>query len=240
MAYVRLLAARDMIAVVMISSDQFQRARQPAQKEDRRQLIIDTALAVLESLPYSDLTMAILAERAGLAKGTLYLYFQTKEQLLLALAEQLTARWLTEQQRHLQPLDSTGAAEQVALATSVCLLRQSALLQLLPLACSVLDQHEGETWAIDYRARLIDRAKIAGTRVESCFLHAAPGTGSRFLTCAVALATGLQQLKRKTCPRARPMPGATADDVFETSLGDELTLALGAMLRGLLSVPIPA
>ena len=59
------------------------RARTPAQKSDRKDTILLTAKAQFLQTGYEGFSMAVLAQRAGVAKGTLYLYFGTKEELSL-------------------------------------------------------------------------------------------------------------------------------------------------------------
>src|SRR6185436_5575120 len=71
-----------------------QRARKHEDKQARRQDILDAARAlVAEGAPFERIMVADVAERAGIAKGTVYLYFKTKEELLLALLEQLLDAW---------------------------------------------------------------------------------------------------------------------------------------------------
>ena len=54
---------------------------------------MSAADALLRKNGVDKFTMDELARAAKLAKGTLYLYFQTKEELLLALYHQLLKRW---------------------------------------------------------------------------------------------------------------------------------------------------
>ena len=61
------------------------RARTPAQKSDRKDTILLTAKDQFIETGYEGFSMAVLAQRAGVAKGTLYLYFVTKEEVLLSL-----------------------------------------------------------------------------------------------------------------------------------------------------------
>src|SRR5215212_10566883 len=72
------------------------RARKVEQKQQRRQAILDTAWHLFQATTYPALTMAEVAERAGLAKGTIYLYFKTKEQLFLALQAQQLKEWFAD------------------------------------------------------------------------------------------------------------------------------------------------
>lgn len=62
-----------------------QRARSDSQKEARRQAILAAARRTIDSLGIEGVTMSALSREAGVSKGTLYLYAQTKEELFLAL-----------------------------------------------------------------------------------------------------------------------------------------------------------
>ena len=54
------------------------RARSKAEKSDRRRKILDTATNLVLEGSLEDLSIATLARRSGIAKGTIYLYFETK------------------------------------------------------------------------------------------------------------------------------------------------------------------
>jgi AcrR family transcriptional regulator len=58
--------------------------------EDRRQEILDAATRIFSAKGVSKTTVADIAEAAGVAKGTVYLYFGSKEHLLLALRDRFT------------------------------------------------------------------------------------------------------------------------------------------------------
>ena len=64
---------------------QIKRARTPEQKNDRRDTILATAKTLFMEAGYEGFSMGLLSTRAGVAKGTLYLYFGTKEEVLLSL-----------------------------------------------------------------------------------------------------------------------------------------------------------
>ncbi|MEC9215259.1 MAG: TetR family transcriptional regulator, partial [Pseudomonadota bacterium] len=64
------------------------RARTPEQKSDRRETILGTAKVLFMEAGYEGFSMGLLSKRAGVAKGTLYLYFGTKEEVLLSLYSQ--------------------------------------------------------------------------------------------------------------------------------------------------------
>ena len=69
------------------------RAVTDAQKQFRRQEILDGARAYFEAAGYEGFTMTQLATRLGIVKGTLYLYFPTKEAIILALYARALEDW---------------------------------------------------------------------------------------------------------------------------------------------------
>ena len=76
-----------------------QRARKVEHKQARAKDILDAALALYRARGFAAFTMADLAAEVGLAKGTVFLYFPTKEALGLALTGPVvgvvgTDRWL--------------------------------------------------------------------------------------------------------------------------------------------------
>ena len=69
------------------------RARTQDQKHFRRQQILDAAEQQFTEVGYEGFSMANLAKLAGVVKGTLYLYFKTREEVFLTLYNQSLVRW---------------------------------------------------------------------------------------------------------------------------------------------------
>ena len=70
-----------------------QRARSLEQKALRRRAVLQVAETYLLEVGYEAVSMSKLAKKIGLAKGTLYRYFQTREELFLTLYDQSLIRW---------------------------------------------------------------------------------------------------------------------------------------------------
>ena len=70
-----------------------QRARSAEQKALRRRAVLEAAETYFLEVGYEAFSMSKLAKKIGLAKGTFYLYFQTREELFLTLYEQSLIRW---------------------------------------------------------------------------------------------------------------------------------------------------
>lgn len=63
----------------------WQRARRPEQIEARHDAILASAAALFADHDYDDVSLAAIAEGAGLAKSNLYRYFECKEAIFLEL-----------------------------------------------------------------------------------------------------------------------------------------------------------
>jgi AcrR family transcriptional regulator len=70
-----------------------QRARSEEQKTLRRNAVLKVAELYFLEVGYEAFSMSHLAKKAGVAKGTLYLYFETREEIFLTLYEQSLIRW---------------------------------------------------------------------------------------------------------------------------------------------------
>ena len=73
-----------------------ERARSNEDKALRRRAILDAARTLFAARGLAGFAMADVAERAGVARATLYLYWPTREELLLAVLEELLWQWLDE------------------------------------------------------------------------------------------------------------------------------------------------
>ena len=71
-----------------------QRARSETEKLEREGSILTATEMLLRQSDYGSMTMQAVATAAGLAKGTLYLYFTSRESLVLAVHGRLFDRWI--------------------------------------------------------------------------------------------------------------------------------------------------
>jgi AcrR family transcriptional regulator len=68
--------------------------RQIAKREDIRDLILDAVDALLARYGYRKMTMEDVAREAGIGKGTIYLHFAGKEELVLSHIDRIAGRVL--------------------------------------------------------------------------------------------------------------------------------------------------
>lgn len=70
-----------------------------ARQQERRDRIIGAAVELLAEFDYDDVHMTLVAERAGVALGTLYRYFPSKERLFASSLLEWTQRFAQRHER---------------------------------------------------------------------------------------------------------------------------------------------
>lgn len=208
-----------------------QRARSAEDKQERRAQILGAALELWGERTFASYAMAEVAVRAGLAKGTLYLYFETKEALLLALLEAQLAGWFDALDAG---LEQRGAWDVVRAAGLLCgaLDQQPALVRLLPIAASILEHNIAPPAALAYKEFLLARSAHSAALLESRLPFLAGGGGVTVLLNVYALIVGLGQM-------ADPAPVVAAVLAEErmaplrVAFAPALRQSVTALLRGL-------
>jgi AcrR family transcriptional regulator len=207
------------------------RARKEEHKEERRRAILDVARALAETMPFPAIAMQEVAARAGLAKGTLYLYFQTKEELVLALLVEEMDVWFAlvdERLERLRKPDPAGVARvlQEALAERPLFVRLLAILHLL------LEQNLGPEVTLRFKRTILRHVAQTGFHLEATLPALSPGGGAKLLLTLHALVVGLRQM-------ADPAPGVAAvlalDEMapLRIDFDSQLSRALRALIVGI-------
>jgi TetR/AcrR family transcriptional regulator, fatty acid metabolism regulator protein len=68
---------------------------------DKPQQIIDAAVRVFARNGYYNSRVSDIAREAGIASGTIYLYFKTKDEILVTLFREKMAEWVTHVQQEI-------------------------------------------------------------------------------------------------------------------------------------------
>lgn len=72
----------------------------------KREAILDAAMVEIARHGYYQTTVAMIAKRAGVADGTIYLYFGNKDEILFALFDRAMDRYITQGKAELETMDS--------------------------------------------------------------------------------------------------------------------------------------
>jgi AcrR family transcriptional regulator len=207
------------------------RARADADKLQRRAEILRAAATAFAASPYAAVTMADVAQRAGLAKGTVYLYYATKEALFLQLVIEALASWFAEVAAALTCEQGQLGPEALAELLVRTLASHGELTRLLPILHPVLEQNIDETLALSFKRSLREQTAAAGALLEQRFAGLRPGEGVRFLLRLHALVIGLHAMASPspTVARILELPELAA---LRIDFAGELQATVAALLRG--------
>jgi AcrR family transcriptional regulator len=209
-----------------------QRAVRDEQKQERRQTILDTAWMMFQESSYEAVTIAGVAEAAGLAKGTVYLYFKTKEELFLSIQEQQLAEWFDEVDTHLEEVRSNCTVPQVVSIISNTLTARPGLTRLLAILHIFLEQNVDFATALRFKQMLLAHLSRTGPLLEQCLPFLTPGGGAHLLLRSHALVIGLQHLS-DPAPIIRNVLQEPGLQIFIIDFAREFSDTLEALLYGL-------
>ena len=167
------------------------RAVAPRDKSERRAAIVRAAAALLQRDPSATFAVEEIARRAGLAKGTVYLYFGSREEVLLAVHAQQAQELFDVVQRALAAADAHGRR---VVQDGLKYLR--AHPEFYPIAGNcrgMLDTGVSTQAALEFKLGIAHRLEPLGRRIEELYPGLAAGDGVALLTNCYALIIGLWQ-----------------------------------------------
>lgn len=208
-----------------------QRARNDGDKQLRRDAILEAATRLVGEVGYGGLTMVDVARAAGVAKGTLYLYFATKEALVLAVFERQLALLFDDVAGELARSGCDGP-EAFARVMADALARHRVFVDLSTVLHTVLEHNVDLDTAIRFKRALRDQLVRGGAIVEALFPFLRPGDGAHLFLRLHALMIGVRQLSDPSpvVARAHREPDLA---VFRVDFAAELADLLVCVLRGM-------
>ena len=166
------------------------RAQRPDQKESRRQAILEGAARLFSVCPYDELHMADLAAQLGLGKGTLYLYFPSKEDLFLAVLQGEMGAWFQGAAARLEVSPPGIAPAEIAAGLVAELLEHPRLPGLQALVHGVLARNVPREGALAFGRFLQDGVTRVGGLLERAIPELPAGQGVVFLMRFYSLVIG--------------------------------------------------
>lgn len=164
-------------------------ARSAEQKTAKADAIARAALSLHREMRFEEWTVAQVARRAGVAKGTVFLYYESKEALGLAIAERLLGEWLDELDGRLAAPESPVTAAGLAQTIAGSLESRSVLRRTMALA-GLMEHHAGRAAVAAYREWLLERSRRTGRLLEAALPFLRKGEGIRLLLLVQALVIG--------------------------------------------------
>jgi TetR/AcrR family transcriptional regulator len=168
------------------------RAVAPEHKSERRAAILRAAEALLHRDPAATFAVEEIARRAGLAKGTVYLYFKSREEVLLGVHDAQMQEMFATLERALERPDVDAAA--VSRSVLRFLKRRPEFFRLSTSCHGALDRSVSPAASQAHRELVAARLTVIGARIEQLYPGMRPGEGATLLKSCYALMLGLWQL----------------------------------------------
>ncbi|MEO8344242.1 MAG: TetR family transcriptional regulator [Betaproteobacteria bacterium] len=214
-----------------------QRAIQAEAKHERHLAILDAAERLLLRSPDRLANVAEVADEAGLAKGTVYLYFPSKEELLLAVHERNIDGFFSALIMRLDTAGSVAIDDMLDL-TQRHMVEPPLFLPLAARCFGMMGQGVPAEAALAFKQRMAQRLQRAGSGLEQHFPQLAAGEGVALLRHSYALIIGLWQMSADSAGGGCTVDLAAAHPaVFGMRYADELDAALRALWEGTVGRP---
>lgn len=208
------------------------RARQVHQKEARRQDILAAGRKRFEAGRFEDLTMAQVAMDAGLAKGTVFLYFKTKEELFLELAGEALLEFFEAMDTGLSSGRLFFGPEELAALVVRCFKAQPQLPRLLSLLHPVLEHNVDRLALLRFREFLANRTARTGRTLEQRLPFLRDGEGAPLLLRLRALTIGCWEVADPS-PVVKEILNSPGLEAFKIEFTPFFSSTFAALVAGL-------
>ncbi len=211
------------------------RAISDEDKTARRSAILLAALDLLDEDDYHDISVARIARRAGLAKGTIFLYFKTKEELFLQLQMREYTSWFEDVNQRL--FDLLGHKKKIGVSEAVKTIMTSikkhpTMVRMAPLIHVILEHNIDYKTALDFKRFLLAEIRTTGMVIERCLPFLGTNGGSQFLVDLHVLIIGVTQISNPA-PLVKQVIEKEGMNIFQVKFEHRLEELLVALLAGM-------
>jgi AcrR family transcriptional regulator len=208
------------------------RASGELEKEARRAAILARADELFRDKDYDDIRMSDLATELRLAKGTLYLYFPSKEALFFALLDERLDAVFDQLRGTLTAAGTKATPESIASQAAAAMAADPALPRLLAAMHPILEKKLSFADALAFKRRLADKLAEAGEGLARALPPLSREDGRVFLLHFYAQAVGLVSLTELS-PFVRRLTAEPGLEALRLDFEEALRNSSRALLAGL-------
>ncbi len=210
------------------------RARKADQKTARRQDILTAAWDLFQAADGNLPTVNRVARRAGLSKGTIYLYFASKEELFFSVFESRIEAWV----RSIETALEKGGADAEIADLSRVMTRYAAenplVIKLGTVTKSFVERNIDNKVIYDCDRRIASLVYTAADAISERFSFITRQQASQMLVRAYALSLGLWQVLDRPPAVSRRLL-AEGIDIFTPAFGENLLQSMEIFINGYLN-----
>jgi AcrR family transcriptional regulator len=170
------------------------RARSERDKQKRREKLLKKAWQLYKKNKGQMPTVLQIAERAGLSKGTVYLYFKTKEEIFLQLYVHQLREWFEHVDAELTDHPGPITARELAVIMTQYVIDNPLLLKMGSIARGVLEEKTDEQIVIETKMQVANLLEDCGMQINRKFPNINVSDAARFHLHIYALISGMWQL----------------------------------------------
>jgi AcrR family transcriptional regulator len=215
------------------TTSEYQRARRPEHKQERREAILGAARDLAGERPVREISLGDIARRVGFAKSNLLRYFESREDVFLCL---LLREWESWRISLTERLRSGGAtADNVAATIARTIAERPLFCDLISEMSAVLERNVSVAAVQAFKSQSLDKVDDLGTAVAERIPDLDGQQGRETIAAALIITAGLW-------PIANPAPRVTAMYAEDPALTrahvdfeDRLRQLLSALITGFLA-----
>jgi AcrR family transcriptional regulator len=207
------------------------RACSDREKEEKAIFILQNAHRLFEQEDYAAITMARIAKESGVAKGTVFNYYPTKEELFLKLAGTYFQQLFDNLTFEIEERINKNTPENLTEILVKVLLNNPSFLKIIPLLNSIIEKNVSVGNLKIFKSQLLENIILGGTLLEKYFPLIPQNQGPRFLIWVYGILIGFINLADPE-ENAKEIIEQNQMELFHFSLKNEITNILLLIIKG--------
>jgi len=210
--------------------DPEKRERAKGQRAERKARILKVARSIYSRMPFVEVTLDSIGQRAKVDRGVASMYFRSKEELFLRVLREALGDWYSALESELESSDGPLSQSNLANLLATSLAGRPELIRFLSLEAVVLEQNLDAMEVFHLQRWRRDRMAAVGVILE----QKVDGFGERD---AMRLLHRVQLLTAALGPAADPKGAASYEvgdpdfAVFQVDFEAEMKRFVAAMLK---------
>lgn len=210
--------------------DPEKRERAKGQRAERKGRILKVARSIYSRMPFVEVTLDSIGQRAKVDRGVASMYFRSKEELFLRVLREALGDWYSELEAELESSDGPLSQSNLANLLATSLAGRPELIRFLSLEAVVLEQNLDAMVVFHLQRWRRDRMAAVGVILEQKVDGFGEGDAMRLLHRVQLLTAALG-------PAADPKGAASYEvgdpdfSVFQVDFEAEMKRFVAAMLK---------
>lgn len=212
------------------------RATNDEERQERRRDIINAARELFGQKEYKSIKITDIAQKVGIAKGTVFIYFKTKEQIFLEVAIEEYKKWFDGMNDYLQQKNKSKSKreiEEIIGYIEHSFETNSTLFRLISILHVILEKNITFEDAVKFKCFLHENILQIGSLLEKSYGFLGKGQGADILLRIHGFIVGFQSMT-EVSPAVREAIDKNPElKMFNVNFKDIFTDTLKVYLKGL-------